>query len=751
MKKTTLRSLLLFIVLFLTIPFTQQSISAASLYKDIKNDFWAYPSIEWASKAGIMQGYPDGTFGPQKEITESQLVSVLSKFDTSYKAISPYVAKKNEDSASGYYRYFKSKNMPVNGYTNTQIRGKAVTRGQFARIIAAIDGYDLTETYAVQYLYTQNLSTGTNGKKTYEDFKPSRTLTRVDATVFLNRIAKRGTFSIKGLRGAPSGKDNVASELPTDFPDGGTIVFPTPSTEEPAKPPSSTHDARIASLDIESPTLIANGVDTSFITIILKDCYGNNISYEESIPFVITSKSGAVITNEKGGKVSGSPILYTDGADLTAEITAKKSTKTVVDTISFKVSDSRSNDLNMSCYRTPVNVNVTYVPQAELRLEHVVENNNKDGLVTIKATIVLPGGQVISDYKGKVVFNSSDLSFANKEVSFVNGVARTSVNSYAWGDSSWSARISVKDPRYSSELSSIVNKTHSHRIQIARPLTTDYSCARNFEVGFIIDSSGSMKRSDPERLRVSKSQEFISALHASTNVGAHFNSKGHFLAKGTASYVGSTFVNVGQSGGTNIADGLDVAIDKFSNDSKPKIAILLTDGKSNTSKILSSLQKAKDKNIKIFTIGLGSVNQLNEPLLEQIANSTGGSYYHVEKNVDLSATYQSILDEVTCETHPPGCSNNNQGFISPTIQSTPSNFYMNTFIDMSCGDVERVIVRFSSLEGQIDYELIYRGQNYFALEKKLDEIIDLSLFSEGMFLSYDASGNLVGSKVVTIK
>lgn len=88
MKKTTLRSLLLFIVLFLAIPFTQQSISAASLYKDIKNDFWAYPSIEWASKAGIMQGYPDGTFGPQKEITESQLVSVLSKFDTSYKAIS---------------------------------------------------------------------------------------------------------------------------------------------------------------------------------------------------------------------------------------------------------------------------------------------------------------------------------------------------------------------------------------------------------------------------------------------------------------------------------------------------------------------------------------------------------------------------------------------------------------------------------------------------------------------------------------
>lgn len=167
MNKITIRTLLLLIVLLLAIPFTfnQDRTNAASLYTDIKNDFWAYSSIEWATKTGIMQGYPNGTFGPHKEITESQLVSVLSKFDTSYKAISPFVAKKNEDSASGYYRYFKSKNIPLNGYTNTKIRGKGVTRGQFARILAAVDGYDLTETYAVQYLYTQNLSTGTNGKK----------------------------------------------------------------------------------------------------------------------------------------------------------------------------------------------------------------------------------------------------------------------------------------------------------------------------------------------------------------------------------------------------------------------------------------------------------------------------------------------------------------------------------------------------------------------------------------------------------
>lgn len=768
MNKITIRTLLLLIVLLLAIPFTfnQDRTNAASLYTDIKNDFWAYSSIEWATKTGIMQGYPNGTFGPHKEITESQLVSVLSKFDTSYKAISPFVAKKNEDSASGYYRYFKSKNIPLNGYTNTKIRGKGVTRGQFARILAAVDGYDLTETYAVQYLYTQNLSTGTNGKKTYEDFKPARTLTRVDATVFLNRIASRGKFSIKGLRNAPSGQDNVASELPSDFPDTGTIVFPSPN-DEPVNIPSSTHDVRIANLDIESPTLIANGVDTSFITLILKDCYGNSISYDETIPFVVTSKSGAIITNEEGRKVSNSPTIYTDGADLTAEITSLKSAKTLVDTISFRVSDNRSNDLNLACYRTPVKVQISYVPKAELRIEHVVENNYKSpsvpkdsptgaldnfsSYVTVKASIVRPGGQIISDYKGKVVFNSPQFSFTNNEVSFVNGVAYTTIYSNTSGNASFTARVSEKDPRYSNELSSVVNKTHSHQVQIDRPLMTDFSCPRNFEVGFIIDSSGSMKRSDPDKLRISKSQELISAINASTNIGAHFNSKGHFLAKGPTNHVRPTFVNIGQSGGTNILDGLDIAIDKFSNDTSPKIAILITDGKSNTSKILSILKKAQSKNIKIYTIGLGNASQLNEYLLAQIANSTGGSYYNVKENVNLVEAYQSILDEVTCETYAPGCSPINQGFISPTIKLTKSSFYMNTFIDIACGDIKRVIVRFTSLEGEVDYELIYRGQNNFALEKRLDEIIDLSLFSEGLFLSYDGNNNLVGMKEVTIQ
>ena len=76
---------------------------------------------------------------------------------------------------------------------------------------------------------------------------------------------------------------------------------------------------------------------------------------------------------------------------------------------------------------------------------------------------------------------------------------------------------------------------------------------------------------------------------------------------------------------------------------------------------------------------------------------------------------------------------------------------MNTFIDGSCKDIKKVIVQFTSLEGKVDYELIYRGQSYFALEKRLDEIIDLSLFSEGTFIGYDADEKIIAVTPVIIE
>ena len=270
----------------------------------------------------------------------------------------------------------------------------------------------------------------------------------------------------------------------------------------------------------------------------------------------------------------------------------------------------------------------------------------------------------------------------------------------------------------------------------------------DLEVAFIIDSSGSMVRNDKERLRVSKSEEFIEALSAPKNIAARFNSNGYLLSSSpSVSYVKSTFNLVGQSGGTNIGDGLEKAFNAFSpNHTGQKIAILLTDGKSSESKINAMLTKAKDENIKIFTIGLGSPAQLNEALLLRLAKETGGQYYHVAENIDIGTAYQSILSDITCGVPVESCALLSQAFSSPTIEYTNSDVFMYTDVKEACGEIAKVVLRFDSYNGYLDYELVDRGQNHFKLRKGLHEVSNFALYEEGEFLAYDRYGSISRGK-----
>jgi S1-C subfamily serine protease len=40
---------------------------------------WSYPDIQRVAKAGLMTGYPDGTFKPQQNITREEMASILSR------------------------------------------------------------------------------------------------------------------------------------------------------------------------------------------------------------------------------------------------------------------------------------------------------------------------------------------------------------------------------------------------------------------------------------------------------------------------------------------------------------------------------------------------------------------------------------------------------------------------------------------------------------------------------------------------
>jgi Ca-activated chloride channel family protein len=89
---------------------------------------------------------------------------------------------------------------------------------------------------------------------------------------------------------------------------------------------------------------------------------------------------------------------------------------------------------------------------------------------------------------------------------------------------------------------------------------------------------------------------------------------------------------------------------------QPATIVLLTDGENNVSPDpLSAAQEAADRGVRIHTVGIGSAagttievegfmihTQLNEAMLQQISQITGGEYYSAESEGELLSIYQNL-------------------------------------------------------------------------------------------------------------
>lgn len=202
-------------------------------------------------------------------------------------------------------------------------------------------------------------------------------------------------------------------------------------------------------------------------------------------------------------------------------------------------------------------------------------------------------------------------------------------------------------------------------------------------VVFLLDVSISMRAQDIEPSRLIKTlqimREFINNLPFGYKIGIGVFAGDYSEALGLTSDYSSVLLNLHlidhhlvSTQGTNfysaVLNGIEIFDDK---DAKSRVLVLISDGEKDAedNKLLAeALAEAKKRGVKIYTIGVGSLEPVAVPdptspdgylrfmdkiiqtkfdpeTLKIIASSTGGQYYHFLKADDLINALSEIISK----------------------------------------------------------------------------------------------------------
>lgn len=189
----------------------------------------------------------------------------------------------------------------------------------------------------------------------------------------------------------------------------------------------------------------------------------------------------------------------------------------------------------------------------------------------------------------------------------------------------------------------------------------DEENAEKSQIVFVMDISGSMDTSDPTDVRKriivnvlsSLSREHDVALVTFAKNAAVINDGLSNKAVNKKILMTDIFNISNDSGytdnsGTNGKAGIKKAISLFDSDTKSrKYIVFLTDGMDNVADDTTYdelIEKAKKKNIRILSIGLGE--DLDESNLQKMVNETKGKYYFADSSTDLYQFDYKIFAEL---------------------------------------------------------------------------------------------------------
>lgn len=208
----------------------------------------------------------------------------------------------------------------------------------------------------------------------------------------------------------------------------------------------------------------------------------------------------------------------------------------------------------------------------------------------------------------------------------------------------------------------------------------------------ILDSSGSMKKSDPGGLRKEAASLLVDrAPHGTRFSVVDFDSSANVVVSmaDDPALAKRAAARVDANGGTNIAAALKTAHGVLASGSGVGAAVLFTDGKSSQRGGADAFER---DGIPIHVVGLGP--DVDGPYLQRLAASTGGVYIHASTAAALGDAFDRVVSDLACE----GTIVSRQGTINPG---------QNIDIELQVGGLlNALIARVTWPGSRIDVELI---------------------------------------------
>ena len=205
-------------------------------------------------------------------------------------------------------------------------------------------------------------------------------------------------------------------------------------------------------------------------------------------------------------------------------------------------------------------------------------------------------------------------------------------------------------------------------VALARPVRVDRTVlppTEGIDIILLMDVSASMQKQDfyPNRFVAAQqtASRFISKRF-NDRIGLVVFAKQAMLQapltldhEALQEYLSTLFLGIVDPNYTAIGDALGVAANHLKDSkAKSKIIILLTDGDSNAGTISPQLaaKAAAAYGIRVYTIGTASApgetlyssaeDEINEGLMMEIADATGGKFYRAKNEAELEKIYDTI-------------------------------------------------------------------------------------------------------------